>query len=182
MTEPASGPNELINMKLGESKWCPSGVSCKIHPLALATILDDPRLVEYLLKKGGDPTRADDTCEEWLIMQIAVPPVYKVVNMYVHDCMSLLSVPLNLLDTVPCSTTVYSALQLAVFMKKEKTVKLFLKISSVEMTVCVCVCVCVRACMRVCVCACVYVPTYKYNMYIDGYTIQILILSDERIP
>ena len=55
-----------------------------------------------------------------------------------------------------CCGLVYSALQVAVFMRKEKMVKMFLKTSSVDMVVgCVCVCVCVCVCACACVCACV---------------------------
>jgi ankyrin repeat protein len=90
-SHPESGPNVLIKMELQKPTGCLHG-ECGIHPLALATILDDSKLAEYLLKKGANPNLSDNTF--------------------------------------------YSALQVAVFMRKEKMVKMFLKTSSVDMVPC----------------------------------------------
>ena len=72
-SHPESGPNVLIKMELPKPTGCPHG-ECGIHPLALATILDDSKLAEYLLKKGASPNLSDNTCKEpqpvflWLVL------------------------------------------------------------------------------------------------------------------
>ena len=104
-------------------------VMCKTTPLGLAVLLDDVKLMEMLLAKGASPNDCSDSGER----AGSIIGLFIWYHYYSMDYASS-GIPLMLLVVLNAASMLaaFSALHLAVMMKKEKTLKLLSKQAPIE--------------------------------------------------